>query len=170
MPCPGAPLSTEPSLTMRQCKKRLDFTVQRSAGGRTKPQSSPSPSPSPSPSSPSCPQIPSPEAKSGAFFRASSSLSASPSSAIRLRKKNHPAARAMHRKPIQSSHASTSSPPVATAAFPSIRRNRFSRSRLPGGRSLCRLPAVSPFLPERAPVVPQIPLLRNKMPMKPKGS
>lgn len=91
----------------------------RPSGPRKPPQSSPpSPSASPSPPSPSsCPQIPSPEEKSGAFFRASSSFSASSPSAIRLWKKNHPAARAMHKKPIHSSHVSMPFLPAVTAGF-----------------------------------------------------
>lgn len=129
------------------------------AGAQSSPSPPPSPSP-PSPSSPSCPQNPSPEEKSGAFFRASSSLSVSSFSAICLRKKNHPATRAIHRKPIQSSHASTPFLPAAMGGVSLMRRDRPFRGRLPGGPDI-GLPAVPASLSERVPVVPQIPLRRN---------
>lgn len=123
-------------------------------------QSSPSPSPSPSPSSPSCPQSPSPEEKSGAFFRASSSLSVSSFSAICLRKKNHPATRAIPRKPNPVEPCVHAIPSCCDGGVSLMRRDRPFRGRLPGGPDI-GLPAAPASLSERVPVVPQIPLRRN---------
>lgn len=96
-------------------------------------QSSPSPSPSPSPSSPSCPQSPSPEEKSGTFFRASSSLSASSFSAICLRKKNPSCGKGNTQKTDPVEPCLHAIPSCCDGGVSLMRRDRSFRGRLPGG-------------------------------------
>ena len=128
-------------------------------------QSSPSPSPSPSPSSPSCPQSPSPEEKSGAFFRASSSLSASSFSAICLRKKNQ--------GQYTENRSSRAMRPRHSFL---LRWRRFINAPgqvLPGpspGRAGHRTPGVPASLSERVPGGHRFPCCATVLPIRPKCS